>query len=186
MIESSKISLYQSLISKSISLATSKPFEDEDDFSTDLQQKFASKFGSDASASCAVAGAIFAVHRTLYSLPHLDIHSAEYMNTITPHATRKHSVKANTLGNSNRLDTEKLILSMTPSIEQDLPVSLAVDWAITLGGDTRSIACIAGSIAGAIWGEEGIPTEWLLFCQGIDEGRRIADRLYDITHLSHQ
>jgi len=176
---------YKQIIEKASSLATSKPFTDDDDFSTDLQQKFSAKFGSDASASCAVAGTVFALHRTLHSLPHLNIHSEEYLANLRQHqSARSHQVRANTLGNSNRMDTEKLLAAMAPTIEQDLPVALAINWAISLGGDSRSVACITGSVAGAIWGEEGIPTEWLLFCQGIDEGRRIADKLYDIYTIS--
>jgi ADP-ribosyl-[dinitrogen reductase] hydrolase len=33
--------------------------------------------------------------------------------------------------------------------------------AANLGGDADSIAAVTGQIAGAIWGVEGIPPEWL-------------------------
>ncbi len=37
----------------------------------------------------------------------------------------------------------------------------AVLLAANLGGDADSIAAVTGQIAGAIWGVEGIPPEWL-------------------------
>ena len=168
---------------RAIELASS-PF---DEFSTDVQSKFAARYGSDASAACATAGALFSIHRTISTLPDLDTSSPQYkeeIEQVLPHKSPR-KIASNLLGNSNRLDSEKLFASLTPTIEEDLPIALAINWAISLGGDSRSVACITGSIAGAIWGEEGIPTEWLMFCQGVDEGRIIADHLYDITHTSN-
>ena len=159
-----------------------------DEFSTNVQSKFAARYGSDASAACATAGALFSIHRTISTLPYLDTSSPQYMDEIEqvlPHKRPTTKIASNLLGNSNRLDSEKLFASLTPTIEEDLPIALAINWAISLGGDSRSVACITGSIAGAIWGEEGIPTEWLMFCQGVDEARIIADHLYDITHTSN-
>ena len=181
--ESRLISAVPPAYSRAIELASS-PF---DEFSTDVQAKFAARYGSDASAACATAGALFSIHRTISTLPDLDTSSPEYLEEIQqvlPHK-RPSKITSNLLGNSNRLDSEKLFAGLTPTIEEDLPVALAINWAISLGGDSRSVACITGSIAGAIWGEEGIPTEWLMFCQGVDQARIVADHLYDITHTSH-
>lgn len=167
-----------------LSLATS-PL---DEFSTHVQSKFSARFGADASAACATAGALFSIQRTLSTLPDLDTSAPEYMseiNQILSTQQKPRKITSNLLGNSNRLDSEKLFASLTPTIEEDLPVALAINWAISLGGDSRSVACITGSIAGALWGEEGIPTEWLMFCQGVDEARIIADHLYDITHTGN-
>lgn len=182
--ESSLLPSIPSSFTRALELA-SLPF---DEFSTDVQSKFAARFGSDASASCATAAALFSVHRTISCLPDLDTTSPKYLHQIEqalPHNRSSRRITSNLLGNSNRLDSEKLFESLTPSIEDDLPVALAINWAISLGGDSRSLGCITGSIAGAIWGEEGIPTEWLMFCQGVDEARIVADHLYDITHTSN-
>ncbi|MBP5273839.1 MAG: ADP-ribosylglycohydrolase family protein [Abditibacteriota bacterium] len=52
---------------------------------------------------------------------------------------------------------------------------------INKGGDADTNACIAGSLLGALYGEEGIPERWrdgLLACSRI---RRIATEIYDIV-----
>ena len=183
----SSIPSYASSLAKAIDLATNKPYDGDDDFSTRLQERFVGQFGSDASSQCAVAASTFALYRTIHSLPYLDASSKEYLRriqTVTKagEAKAKKGVAMNTLGNSNRMDTESLFSKLTPSIEQDLPVSLAVGWSISLGGDTRTNACLAGGLAGAIWGEEGIPDEWLMFCEGVDAARTVADALYSLKH----
>jgi len=177
---------YQKLVERAIDLAVSAPYNEEEEFELDLQQRFKGRFGSDASSSCAVAAAVFSVHRTIHSLPSLDVSSREYLARIDEIsklglAKQKQGMALNTLGNSNRLDSASLFSSLAPSIEQDLPVALAVGWAISLGGDVRSNACLAGGIAGAIWGEEGIPEEWLMFSQGVQEGRLLAEELFEFT-----
>jgi ADP-ribosyl-[dinitrogen reductase] hydrolase len=42
----------------------------------------------------------------------------------------------------------------------------AVARAIDLGRDTDTVACVAGSIAGARWGIQGIPSRWLTYVHG--------------------
>lgn len=39
--------------------------------------------------------------------------------------------------------------------------------AVNMGGDTDTVAAIAGSLAGALYGYDGIPTEWInkLLCR---------------------
>jgi hypothetical protein len=129
---------------------------------------------------------LFALYRTIHSLPHLDASSEEYIARIKEvsragAAKEKKGLSLNTFGNSNRLDTAGMFSGLTPSIEQDLPVALSVAWAISVGGDVRSNACLAGGLAGSIWGEEGIPPEWLMFCEGVDLGRQAADSLFDLV-----
>ena len=177
--------VYERTVDSAIDLASSKPYREEDEFSTEIQDRFKARFGSDASSQCSVAAAVFSVHRTMHSLPSLDASSREYQERISNlvksgELKKGKGVSANTLGNSNRLDTASLFASLTPSIEQDLPVALATSWAISLGGDVRSNACLAGGLAGAIWGEEGIPEEWRMFSEGVEEGKKLADVLLEI------
>lgn len=179
----SSMAHYKKLVPKAVDLATGKEYNEEDEFTTDLQDRFRARFGLDASSQCAVASTIFALHRTVHSLPYLNAASEEYQERILTVARagmekEKRGVAMNVLGNSNRLDTALLFSKLTPSIEQDLPVAIAVGWAISLGGDVRSNACLAGGLAGALWGEQGIPDEWLMFSEGIDEARHLADDLF--------
>lgn len=53
-------------------------------------------------------------------------------------------------------------------------------YAISLDGDTDTIASMAGAIAGAFHGIESIPEEWQKLCEGCDTARHQADRLYEI------
>jgi ADP-ribosylglycohydrolase len=175
---------YHRIVRMARVLASGEKFSEMNDFDTKLQEAFFSKFGCDASAKCAVAGAVFAVHRTIHSLPHVDASSEAYQSRIaqvTQHGLKKSKSKlsVNLLGNSNRMDSSSLYSKLTPSIEQDLPVALAVNWAISLGGDSRSLGFLSGGLAGALWGERAIPEEWLLFSEGIREGRELADELFD-------
>jgi ADP-ribosylglycohydrolase len=179
----SSMAHYKKLVPKAVDLATAKEYNEEDEFTTDLQDRFRARFGLDASSQCAVASTIFALHRTVHSLPYLNAASEEYQERILTVARagmekEKRGVAMNVLGNSNRLDTALLFSKLTPSIEQDLPVAIAVGWAISLGGDVRSNACLAGGLAGALWGEQGIPDEWLMFSEGTDEARHLADDLF--------
>lgn len=172
---------YQSVLEKAVNLAATSEYDEDDEFSTRLQDMFAARFGADASARCGVAGALFAVRRTILALPYLDATSAAYreriMRVSKPGSVRSEKgLSLNALGNSNRLDSAALFSRLTPSIEQDLPVAIAVNWAISLGGDCRSNAYLAGGLAGALWGEAAIPEEWLLFSEGVERGGRVADQ----------
>lgn len=180
------ISSYASLVDKAHNLATFAPYDEQDEFEMNLQDRFAARFGRDASSHCSVAASLFALYRTIHSLPHLDASSEAYIARIKEvsragAAKEKKGLSLNTLGNSNRLDTAGMFSGLTPSIEQDLPVALSVAWGISVGGDVRSNACLAGGLAGSIWGEEGIPPEWLMFCEGVELGREVADSLYDLV-----
>ncbi|XP_056004434.1 ADP-ribosylhydrolase ARH3-like [Ostrea edulis] len=53
--------------------------------------------------------------------------------------------------------------------------------AITLGGDTDTIATMAGAIAGAHYGIESIPKSWQVGCEAVDEALKFAQQLYQIS-----
>lgn len=57
-----------------------------------------------------------------------------------------------------------------------------VRFAISLGGDTDTIASMAGALCGARVGEEGLPARWLDSLERATEIRALADELYGIRH----
>ena len=56
-----------------------------------------------------------------------------------------------------------------------------IPYAISLGGDTDTIASMAGAIGGAFWGEAGIPKEWIDSCESSDHAQSLGDELFDIV-----
>ena len=59
-----------------------------------------------------------------------------------------------------------------------------IPYAISLGGDTDTIASMAGAIGGAFWGEEGIPKDWIKSCESFEKAQSLADQLFDIVESS--
>ena len=53
----------------------------------------------------------------------------------------------------------------------------AVRCAVNHGGDSDTVGCIAGALAGARLGERGLPPAWLDALERADEIRDLADRL---------
>lgn len=51
--------------------------------------------------------------------------------------------------------------------------------AANLGEDADTTAAIAGQLAGAVWGEAGIPTEWLQKLAWRGRIGAVADRLWE-------
>ncbi|KAH9499242.1 ADP-ribose glycohydrolase ARH3 [Bulinus truncatus] len=60
----------------------------------------------------------------------------------------------------------------------------AVIYAISLGGDTDTVATMAGAMAGALFGIEKIPETWKLCCEGASEAEKMADDLFNIHRSS--
>lgn len=59
-----------------------------------------------------------------------------------------------------------------------------VAYSLALGGDTDTIACMAGAIAGAHYGIEAIPQSWIKCCEGADDAYMNAQRLHTLYHQS--
>lgn len=57
-----------------------------------------------------------------------------------------------------------------------------IPYSISLGGDTDTIASMAGAIGGAFWGVEKIPQEWRDCCEESSRAVTLADSLYDLVH----
>jgi poly(ADP-ribose) glycohydrolase ARH3 len=66
----------------------------------------------------------------------------------------------------------------------------AIRAAISLGGDTDTIAAMVGAIVGAHVGEKGLPGEWIEQLEDGPRGRsfarNLADRLFDTWWKTHQ
>jgi len=66
----------------------------------------------------------------------------------------------------------------------------AIRTAVSLGGDTDTIAGMVGAIVGAHVGEKGLPIEWIEQLEDGPRGRSfarsLADRLFEVWWKSHQ
>ncbi|CAL1279244.1 unnamed protein product [Larinioides sclopetarius] len=61
------------------------------------------------------------------------------------------------------------------------PFVRSIYFAISIGGDTDTIAAITGSIAGAYYGIDAIPTELQERCEFKDGIDNLAHKLYDVS-----
>ena len=66
-------------------------------------------------------------------------------------------------------------------MQTDNAYERTIMYAISLGGDTDTIATMAGAIAGAYYGIESIPPHWINLCEGTDDAIDIAESLYSIA-----
>ncbi|KAJ8289412.1 hypothetical protein GJAV_G00001020 [Gymnothorax javanicus] len=55
-------------------------------------------------------------------------------------------------------------------------------YCLALGGDTDTIACMAGAIAGAHYGADAVPPGWQRCCEGAEEAETWAERLHLLYH----
>lgn len=65
-------------------------------------------------------------------------------------------------------------------------VERTIAYSLALGGDTDTIACMAGAIAGAHYGIEAIPQSWIKCCEGAEDADVNAERLHTLYHQSTQ
>lgn len=68
-------------------------------------------------------------------------------------------------------------------IETDNPLRRTIQYAISLGGDTDTIASMAGAIAGAYYGHEMIGETLIKHCEGKDYVIELADRLFELANV---
>lgn len=61
-----------------------------------------------------------------------------------------------------------------------------IAFSLALGGDTDTIACMAGAIAGAHYGIESVPQTWMRCCEGVEDADRDAERLHVLYHQTSQ
>lgn len=60
------------------------------------------------------------------------------------------------------------------------PVLRTIFHAISLGGETDTLASMAGAIAGAYWGAGHIPAEILRVSEGSQDISKLADELFNV------
>lgn len=53
-------------------------------------------------------------------------------------------------------------------------------YSISLGGDTDTIATMAGAIAGAYYGMDQIPQIWIQYCEAYQEIDELANKMYEL------
>lgn len=61
------------------------------------------------------------------------------------------------------------------------PFRQAIEYAITLGGDTDTIASMTGALCGAYYGESSISKNLLAHCEGYDDLVALTERLYEAS-----
>ncbi|XP_071871330.1 ADP-ribosylhydrolase ARH3 [Bombus fervidus] len=66
-------------------------------------------------------------------------------------------------------------------IQTDNPFRRAIQYAISLGGDTDTIGSMTGAIAGAYYGEEKISSNLLQHCEASEEFRILGDKLLELS-----
>lgn len=67
-----------------------------------------------------------------------------------------------------------------PGLEERNKFEQTVLYAISLGGDTDTIATMAAAIAGALYGIEKIPEPWQYYCEGVADAETMAEELYKL------
>ncbi|XP_013392919.1 poly(ADP-ribose) glycohydrolase ARH3 [Lingula anatina] len=66
-------------------------------------------------------------------------------------------------------------------LEKWSPFEQTIIHSISLGGDTDTIASMAGAIAGAYYGIEAIPWEWQSQCEGVADAKKYAEDILKIV-----
>ncbi|KAJ1176825.1 hypothetical protein NDU88_002092 [Pleurodeles waltl] len=72
---------------------------------------------------------------------------------------------------------------MTP--DPDIPeeynsLQRTIIYCLSLGGDTDTIATMAGAIAGAYYGEELVPSSWKQRCEAYEDAEKWAEELHEL------
>jgi len=57
---------------------------------------------------------------------------------------------------------------------------------VSLGGDTDTIASMAGAVAGACYGVDCIPADWISACEATDTAKSLANALHKIVYSDSQ
>lgn len=68
--------------------------------------------------------------------------------------------------------------------QTDCPFRRTIQYAISLGGDTDTIASMAGAIAGAYYGLDRINKNLQQHCEFVNESIAFADKIIDQTTAS--
>ncbi|OQV21043.1 Poly(ADP-ribose) glycohydrolase ARH3 [Hypsibius exemplaris] len=69
-----------------------------------------------------------------------------------------------------------------PSIKRENAVERSIILAVSMGGDTDTIASMAGAITGALFGVQRIEPRWIAMCEASDKLLAVAEELYAYNH----
>ncbi|CAL1543286.1 unnamed protein product [Lymnaea stagnalis] len=75
----------------------------------------------------------------------------------------------------------KAAIQNIPKLKDHNKFSQTVLYAITLGGDTDTVATMAGAMAGALYGMEAIPESWRYYCEGVADAETMAEHFFNMT-----
>ena len=67
----------------------------------------------------------------------------------------------------------------------DSPFERTIIYAVTLGGDTDTIATMAGAMAGAYYGLDAIPQLWRDTCEGVEDALTAASQLHRMVLMDN-
>ena len=65
-------------------------------------------------------------------------------------------------------------------IQEHSPVEQTILYAISLGGDTDTIATMAAAIAGAFYGLESVPQAWQDSCEGVEDALMYGEKMFEL------
>jgi len=68
-----------------------------------------------------------------------------------------------------------------PGVETDNIFRRAIQYAVTLGGDTDTIASMTGAISGAYFGDSVMSKNLLKHCEYVDKMQELAEKLYEAS-----
>lgn len=71
-----------------------------------------------------------------------------------------------------------------PGFKDRNEVEQSILYAISLGGDTDTIATMAAAMAGAFFGVEMVPETWQAACEGVDDAKQFAEKMVAILEGS--
>ena len=90
---------------------------------------------------------------------------------------------ADTLGHgvSAKEAVSAAIYAFIHSVKYKLSFHELMDYAISIGGDTDTIASMAGAIAGAYLGVDAIPSQFRDAAESVDDAIALSSSLYDLA-----
>jgi poly(ADP-ribose) glycohydrolase ARH3 len=90
---------------------------------------------------------------------------------------------ADTLGHgvSAKEAVSAAIYAFLHAVQYSLSFHELMDYAISIGGDTDTIASMAGAIAGAYFGVEAIPFQFKDAAESVNEAISLSNSLYDLV-----
>ena len=71
-------------------------------------------------------------------------------------------------------------INSVSQIQERSSVEQTILYAISLGGDTDTIATMAAAIAGAFYGLEAVPQAWQDSCEGVEDAMMFGEKMAEL------